>query len=307
MGSFLATTRFWAVICTLLASGLVLAGPQVTHADDTHTLRYKFTPGETVRWQVTEISQVRTTIAATTQQAQMDSRSVKAWKVKEVKENGEIVFEHSVEKAVMRHRVTGVAEQVYDSESSEEIPPVFKQASANVGVPLTEITMTPTGEVVSRKDLRELYRPAGESSMTIPLSKDPIAVGSGWNVPQTITVKLKDSGLEKGIKCRQQFTLKSVTDGIAEIQVETVILEPIHDPAIQVQLVHQATKGLIKFNINAGRVIEQRTDIDERVVGAFGPSSSFQMEMKFSEQLLDEQGVGVAHGPVNGPLPPPRK
>ncbi len=288
---------------TLLVLGVIAASAATASAQDTFTLRYKFSPDETIRWQVVQEAKVRTTMAVTTQTAQTESRSTKIWEVKEVKENGSVVFVHSVEKVLMRQQLTGRAEVVYDSESSDPPPAGFDKAAENVGVPLTEVTMSTTGEVLERNDLKEQYRPGGESPMTIPLPEEPIKIGESWNQPQTITVKLK-SGLEKAISCRQQFALKSVKDGIAEIGLATIILEPIHDPAIEAQLVQQATKGTIRFDISAGRVIEQNMDINERVVGAFGPASSFQFEMKFHEELVDENGDAVAQREVYGPQPP---
>lgn len=295
-----------AALTLLLAGACVASLAGTAAAQETHTLRYKFSPDETIRWQVVQEAKVRTTMAVTTQTAQTESRSVKIWEVKEVKENGDVVFVHSVEKVLMRQKLTGRAEVVYDSESSDPPPAGFDKAAENVGVPLTEVTMSPTGEVVERNDLKEQYRPGGESPMTIPLANHPVKVGESWNQPQTITVKLK-SGLEKAINCRQQFTLGAVKDGIAEIQMATIILEPIHDPAIEAQLVQQATKGVIRFNIALGRVIEQKMDINERVVGAFGPASSFQFEMKFHEELVGEDGADVAQKPVYGPVPAKNK
>lgn len=296
--------RALCVAAMTLATSLGLFSTSV--AQETYTLRYKFSPKETVRWQVIQQAKVRTTMAATTQTAQTDSRSVKIWEVKEVLGNGDIVFVHSVDKVVMRQSLTGRADVVYDSESADPPPAGFEQAAQNVGVPLSEVTMSPTGEVVDRNDLKEQYRPGGESPMTIPLADEALNVGESWSRPQTITVKLK-SGLQKAIKCKQQFVLKRVEAGIAEIQMSTIVLEPIHDPAIEAQLVQQATKGVVRFNIQAGRIIEQQMDISERVVGAFGPASSFQFEMKFHEQLLDEQAESVATGPVSGPQPLPKK
>ncbi|MDA7980078.1 MAG: hypothetical protein MPJ50_15025 [Pirellulales bacterium] len=269
-------------------------------------LRYKFAKNETVRWQVVQEAKVSTTMAANMQTAQTESRSVKIWKVKEIKDNGDVVFVHSVDKVLMRQKLTGRAEVVYDSESTDPPPAGFEQAASNVGIPLTEVTMNPTGAVVDRNDLKEQYRPGGDSPMTIPLSEEPIKVGDRWHQAQTITVKLK-SGLEKAIKCRQQFTLKSVKDRIAVIQMETVVLEPVHDPAIEAQLVQQATKGTIRFDIAAGRVIEQQMDISERVVGAFGPASSFQFEMKFHEQLVNEKGDAIARVSNSTTGEPPKK
>ena len=77
------------VVLPMLLMGFSLATPlNQASAQETYSLQYKFSPEETIRWRVTQEAKVRTTIGATTQTAQTDSRSVKIWKVKEIKENG---------------------------------------------------------------------------------------------------------------------------------------------------------------------------------------------------------------------------
>jgi hypothetical protein len=46
------------------------------------------------------------------------------------------------------------------------------------------------------------------------------------------------------------------------------------------------TKGMLRFDINRGRVISQNTDLDEQVLGFSGANSSLQYVGRFTEDLL---------------------
>ena len=46
--------------------------------------------------------------------------------------------------------------------------------------------------------------------------------------------------------------------------------------------------GRVRFDIDAGRVLDQRMDIDKHVVGFRGDASSIHYVNRFSEQLLPE-------------------
>ena len=59
----------------------------------------------------------------------------------------------------------------------------------------------------------------------------------------------------KEVKTQQKFTLLKVDDGIAQIEVETQILTPIHDPMIEAQLIQRASSGIVRFDIQRGRGI----------------------------------------------------
>ncbi len=74
-----------------------------TGGEEKHLLRYRFEPGETVRWQVVHLAKIRTTVSGTTQTAETVSKSVKAWKVVDVDNSRTATFEH-VEQVDMQRR-----------------------------------------------------------------------------------------------------------------------------------------------------------------------------------------------------------
>jgi hypothetical protein len=96
---------------------------------------------------------------------------------------------------------------------------------------------------------------------------------------------LKDNSVKK-VQTRQKFTLESVTDDVATITIDTQILTPIHDPAIEAQLIQRLSAGTARFDISAGRILSQQLDLDRRVIGFSGPSSSMHYLTRFTEELL---------------------
>lgn len=291
--------------CATLAVALCLV-PEVALAENAepqqkYLLRYKFSPGEKVRWEVEHLATVRNTVAGTTQTAETKTTSVKVWEVTKVDDKGDATFTHLVSSVDMFQKLTGRQEVRYNSETDETPPAVFEQAAADVGIPLSEITINNRGETVKREEKRD--RPVQSSShVTILLPEEEVAVGEEWKFPYTEKVAHND-GRVKEVKTQQRFKLLSVRDGIAKISVKTQILTPIHDPVIEAQLVQRETKGNVKFDIEEGRIISQQMDLDKRVHGAQGDASLMHYVTRFTEKILGDEPKTASR--AAGPEPPP--
>ncbi|MEN6406239.1 MAG: hypothetical protein ABFC77_07200 [Thermoguttaceae bacterium] len=264
-----------------------LAAQATADSPEKYALRYQFRPGETVRWEVEHRSNVRTTISKTTQTAETLSLSVKKWQVKDVKPDGSATFEHGVESVDMRQELTGRNEVRYNSRTDAKAPVGFEDVAKSVGVPLLRVTIDAHGKLLHREHLAGKQSAKAEGWMTIPLPEEPVAVGHTWSLPQTIDIPLESGGVKR-VKSVQQFTLESVQTGVAVIRVSTDVLTPITDPAVESQLVQREAAGLVRFDIDAGRVLSQQLDIDKHVVGFRGEASSIHYINRFSERLLND-------------------
>jgi hypothetical protein len=258
-----------------------------------YTLRYRFQPGETIRWEVEHRTNVKTTVSKTTQTVETLSLSVKKWRVTDVQPNGTVTFEHSVESADMRQRLSGCNEIRYNSKTDATAPAVFEQVAKSIGTPLSIITMDGKGKVVRRKRCDPKSQGTAptsdvtsEVSMTIPLPEEAVPVGHTWSVPQDIDIPLDNGNGVKRVKALQQFTLESIQTGVATIRLSTDILTPITDPAIESQLIQREVAGAVRFDIDAGRIIGQQMDIDKHVVGFRGEASALHYVNRFAEKLV---------------------
>jgi hypothetical protein len=255
--------------------------------EEKYLLRYRFQPGETLRWDVEHRTYTRTTVAKTTQTAETFSNSVKLWRVKEVKPDGTATFEHLVEWVDMRQKLAGSDEVRYNSRTDAKAPLGFEDVAASIGVPLSLITMDDRGKILHRQRKHTKGVAANEGAITIPLPDEPVAVGHTWTFPCDIDVPLETGGMKK-IKALQEFKLESVKTGVATIGVSTQILSPMTDPAIEAKVVQSQAAGTVRFDIDAGRIISQQMDVDKHVVGFRGQASSLHYVTRFTEKWLPE-------------------
>ena len=277
-------------------------------AESTFLLRYKFNAGERLRWKVSHLVTVKTKIQGTNQKAEMRSYSTKAWQVTSVNPDGEATFSHVVENIDMWQKVSGRKEVHYNSTQDNKPPPEYDNAAQSVGVPLATITLKPTGEIIERADNdRHKKDGFGGGQVTIPLAEQPVKIGDKWSVPYMIPVR-NNEGTQINIKSQQVFSLEKVVAGLATVSVRTELLTPIKDPRIQAQLVQRLLNGMVKFDINDGRVIRQRMDLDELVLAFNGADSSMNYRARFTEELLgSETDPSISSEATKVPVDSPSK
>ena len=261
----------------------------------TYTLRYRFQPNETLRWKVTQRTEITTSVSGTTQTVSATVQSVKVWQIQKVLEDGTVTFQHSVENVNIHNKFSGSQEVHYNSQTDKKPPHGFEDAAQRVGVPLALITMDSRGQIRSRQRNPKVKAGSAENEgpMTLPLPTQPVAVDQTWSLPSELTIPLP-GGLVKKIKTMQKFKLASVDDGVATIELSTLVLTPIHDPAIEVQLIQRDSSATIRFDIEAGRMLGQQVDIDKRVVGFRGEASRMHYLGRVNEEVLGESPQPVA-------------
>lgn len=293
--------------CFLVLLTLSFLLPDFVAADDEaaaekYLLRYKLKAGESLRWKVVHQATITSTIQGTTQTADTRSESVKVWKINEVTADDEIVFEHLVESVKMSNQLPNRATVEYDSTKDKKPPVGFEDAARAVGVPLTEVRIDRSGKVLRRLQKHIQPGQTGETPIAIPLPDEAVPVGHVWSEPHEIKVTLP-GGRTKQVSTRRRFELRSVKSGVARIAVNYQVLTPTRDPAIEAQLAQRLSGGEVRFDVDAGRIIGQRLEVDKQVLEFSGPGSSMHYKMRFTEELL-KPSESVAEKPAGPDLPP---
>ena len=259
-----------------------------------HELRYRFTKGETIRSKVVQQTKIETTISGTSQTADMTSRSTKAWRVTDVSPEGNITFETLIESIDMRNKMSGRQEVTYNSQTDAKPPLGYQSAAESVGKVLTKIVIDPAGKILKREKKNQVSVDNVNAQVVMPLPTGAIAVGESWTAPFDITIMLEDQQT-KVITARNRYQLDKVESGVATISVETV-LPPVNDPKIRSQLIQRLTRGTARFDIKSGRVVSQKTELDEQVIGFHGADSSLHYLGRFTEELLTAEAKTAARG-----------
>lgn len=263
-----------------------------------HDLRYKFTTGTVLRYKVDHRAAIRSTIDETTQEAQTKTESVKAWKVTDVLPSGELEFMSVVESVYMNNRLPDRAPVEYDSTKDATPPPGYEDTARAIGIPLSVVRMTPRGKITSHNVKHRQPAADKDAQIVIRLPDEPVAVGATWDEPFDVTVTV-ESGGTKSIQTRRHYELLSVENGIAKIEVTYQILSPI-DAKVESQLVQKLMKGTVRFDIEAGRIDSQLFEVDKRVLGFAGPTSSMHYVMRMEEKLSDAQVAATKRPAAKG-------
>jgi hypothetical protein len=250
-----------------------------------YDLKYKLSTGTVLRYSIDHRASIRSTIDESTQEAQTKTESVKAWKVTDVLPSGEIEFMNVVERVHMLNHLPDRAPSEYDSVKDKTPPPGYEDTARAIGVPLSVVRMTPRGKVTSRNVKLQQPNADKDAQVAIRLPDEPAAVGATWDEPFEVTVNI-DAGGTKSIQTRRHYELMSVVNGIATIEVTYQVLSPI-DAKIESQLVQKLMKGTVRFDIAEGRIDSQLFEVDKRVLGFAGPTSSLHYVMRMEEKFTE--------------------
>ncbi|GAG36798.1 unnamed protein product, partial [marine sediment metagenome] len=181
---------FVLAVCSVFCLNVLSAA-----AAETHTLRYRFAPGETLCWEVIHRGKVSATISGTSQDTETLSESLKLWRVIDVKPDGTATFEYRVDNVKMRQKHTGSKEVRYNSQTDAKPPAVFKDVAEAVGKPFSRITIDTRGGVVKREQLHDNPFTKNKGQLAVPLPEKPVAVGQTWSQPHEVIVPLESGGI----------------------------------------------------------------------------------------------------------------
>lgn len=273
--------------------------PPAPPSSKTYDLRYKLATGDVLRYEVKHRASFRTTIDQTTQEAQTKTESVKLWKVTDVLPNGDMEIMNVVEHVHMVHQLPDREPTEYDSRKDKTPPVGFEDTARAIGVPISVIRINPAGKVLRRDVKLRQQNVEEDAPIVLRLPNKPATVGETWDESFDVKVTL-ENGSTKTVQTRRRHKLAGVKSGIATIEVTYQVLSPI-DPFVESQLVQRLMEGEVKFDIAAGRVAGQQMDIDKRILGFAGPTSSMHYITRMEEKL----NAPAAKATVRRSLPNP--
>ena len=278
------------LLCTTTIAGTFLTSPASAQAKTgsapTVLLRYKLKPGEELVSKVVHLADTRTKMSEHEETSSSRTISEKVWEVSAVNAQGEMTFEYRINSVELAQSVGAGEELKYNSLTDTEAPDMFKHVAETVAQPLATVTINPRGQVIHRDS--KLKNPQlGMGELTLPLPEEALAIGAQWSVPREARVK-SEAGVHKTIKMRELYTLEKVSAGVATIRIESQPLTPASDPSTESQLIQQLSKGVIKFDVDQGRMLSKELIWSDEVVGFRGPQTSLRYEAKFTEELLPQ-------------------
>ncbi len=263
--------------------------------DEKFELKYAFHDGEILYYEVIHQTAVDTTVQANTEQVKSRSKSLKKWEFSDVNSNGDAKLAHSIEWVNMWSEMSGREAVHYDSRKDKKAPPDYATIAKSLGTPISNVEVTPFGKITARKDkVKQIDR--GTGGLLVPLPPAAVPIGTEWAVAGKVPVSMTD-GRTQVIKTRQRYRLEKVETGIATISLKTQVLTPVSEGRVKSQLIQKLSNGVIKFDIDAGRIVSKDLKWDETVISFNGPESNMSFLARMTERLVPAAEVASLQDP----------
>lgn len=286
-----AARRF--VVLNLLA--LCLTGVAIADSQK-YPLRFQFEPGAALHYTVGNESTIDVQVGTESEKVSHSSESGRVLQAVKMNDDGSSVLEISIEYVNLTANNGQIS---WDSRSAEAPPVQFAGIDKTIGVPLMTITVAPSGAVIAAenngKAADKAQLEATQFDLFPLLPANPVAVGESWTEPFKVEV-MTSAKLPTSISLQRTYTLKSVNNGIAEIDVKTSVLTPIQDPQEEGQLIQRTPSGTVRLNIAQGRMIERVMKLDNQVVGFQGAQSVLRVVGMRQESLESAEKAAAAPG-----------
>jgi hypothetical protein len=291
---------FCELFCLLT---LLSSTPASADDDAEYTLRYRFHRGEIVSYSVDSRSRLFLQQQEAEQEIEHSSIADKRYTVRSVDVDGSAVLDLQIDRVRLSASVDGGETVSYDTSSGDDPPAEFQGISETVGKPHARIKVSPRGELLALDwliDSGQTAKPTIDDAPSLDvlmvLPEEAVKVGQNWK--EVFDEQVTTTGsLKKTVRIQREFTLKSVKGQQAEIALRTVVLTPLHDPALESQLINRLRQGTILFDIARGSAVSRKFDIDKLVIGFSGSDSQVHTIISHTEELAPAATASNAAAP----------
>lgn len=264
----------------LVVTALLFGAASAAHGEQ--LLRWKLKQGETLHVELTQKSELETTVANRPLKMNLDMLMGLTWQVEAVDDQGTARLVQSFTRLRLKMDVPKQDPVEYDSAAQAKPVGLAKDVAEAVG-PLIGakffVTMNSRGEIVdvklSEEAARLLESPAAarwkktfskdglaevlrQSAAVLP--EKPVEAGSTWTVPTTSKSPL--GPIKMSHKYTYQGTEQRGGKSLEKLSVETKL--ELEEAKGKPQLKEQTHKGVLYFDAEAGRFVE--TDLKQELV-----------------------------------------
>ncbi len=269
-------------ILTLLA-GLLCGAPVLAQAGG--TWQYRWQKGQTLDYRVEQVTEV----SETTSNGRVETKSrlnlVKRWFVADVDARNVATLQLTL--ASLKHEQTRPNGDVmlFDSMNpGKSEPELREQMSQYVGKTVASLKIDGSGQVLEvMQGVASRY--GAEPPFIVVLPRQALSPGQAWQ--RNFHVVL-DPPLGTGEKylAKQIYKVNGIDKGRANLALTTEIDNQPESPADRVPLLQKLPQGQVVFDLQAGRLVSARLNIDKTLENHQGAGSSYRFQSRYSEELI---------------------
>ncbi|MEW4488617.1 hypothetical protein AB1L42_11075 [Thalassoglobus sp. JC818] len=280
---------------TLFALTLCVGFHSSANADEgqAYTLRYQFHQGQVIRYEESLRDDYVIQVQEEVDEPFSYQTSGKSMKVIEVLEDGSAIADLQINWVTIKIRENG-EEETFDSRTGEEPSVKFLALAQIIGRPRMRVKITTTGEVLEAESLLGDGGKPDPSTVEVlrRLPEQPVSVGEVWKEDAFIELALPDSQLKKKVRLQDRFKFVSVEDGVASIELETVVITPVDSAELQMQLLRRQPAGTYQIHLERGELLGFELNQNNEVPGFTNRPSKLTFRQKHTQRILPVQLSG---------------
>jgi len=267
-----------------------------------YLLQYKFPTKLLARYEVEHKSTIAIRYNDVQQTTYNEAQTRKHYRVVEQVKDGIAVLEPTIEHVAMLARADDEAPVRFDSHvAQDDCSPQFRNVLKMVGRPLARMQFASSGALLSVQEIDNAGKTGSQvradkvtasQNFLVTFPEHPLAVGDSWSQDFTVQVSEAGNRLTRPVTLRREYCLDAVDGPLATITFKTAVITPIHDPAIQAQLIQSKPAGTIVFDMDRGLIVSREAKLDEVVIVPFGPKTSMHAVSRRTERLVTDGSSG---------------
>jgi hypothetical protein len=270
---------FLSLVCT------IAIGLPVGRGQDNATL-FRWQQGQVLTYRVEHVTYACETAENKKNETKTNLNLTKRWRILDVDAAGVATLELSL--AALRLETTTPSGGVllFDSANPEKSDAqMTEELKKFVGPILAVLRVDGRGKVVEVKQVKQgpASKFESEPPFILVFSDAGLQVGVSWERSYKITID-PPQGTGDKYDAVQECACKSVTQGTATVDLNTVLKSQPASLLDRVPLLQLQPQGEVVFDLQAGRLQSANLQVDKEITGHQGQGSSYRFQSTYKEE-----------------------
>lgn len=247
--------------------------------------QYRWQKGQILEYRVEHITVVSETAGGSKVEMSSRSNSVKHWRVVDVDAHNVATLQLTL--SSLRHEQVRPNGEVmlFDSMNpGKSEPELREQMSQYIGKALASFRMDGTGQVIEVMQ-GVASRFAAEPPFLVVLPGQAVNPGQAWQRNYHIVLD-PPVGTGEKYAAKQIYRVAGIDRGRVTLGLTTDLQSQPESVADRIPLLQKLTQGQIVFDVQTGRLISARLNVDRTLENHQGAGSSYRFQSRYSEDLI---------------------
>lgn len=248
--------------------------------------QFKWQKGQTFTYKIKHVTSVTETLEKGTNKSESNLDLVNRWTVSDIDARG--IATMSLTLVSMRNeqkRANGEA-LLFDSQNLEKSTPEFRdQMIKYIGQTVAVVRLDGFGRVIDVKQGNAANFDA-EPPFVVVFPEAKAAVGQAWRRPYTLVLEPPFGAGEK-FEVEQRYNCSKIEGNKATVGITTEFKTMPDNARERLPLLQKEISGEVVVDLQAGRLISARLNIDKTIENHQGKGTSYQFKSTYVRDLVD--------------------